>query len=218
LKGGKRAKPEIQTASSALVASPERRPADFRRPLHDDEAGALNVLYEAPRDNLRHDLICIVDALAALKAKCEGERRGEVGRVGGGKLVGGVRHRPTIAEARERSKNMRGEILLSAILLASPVFADSPDISARRLLASWKDQDPSMRMLAEVIASAFSSGLSWRGLVGGKVVYCPPPGLKGGQVMSAFGRFLEDHPEMAEKTYGDALAASLSREFPCQVK
>ena len=75
-----------------------------------------------------------------------------------------------------------------------------------------------MRMLAEVIASAFSSGLSWRGSLGGKAVFCPPPGLKGGQVMSAFGRFLEDHPEMAEKTYGDALAASLSREFPCQVK
>ena len=36
--------------------------------------------------------------------------------------------------------------------------------------------------------------------------------------MSAFGRFLQEHPEMAEKTYGDALAASLSREFPCQVK
>jgi hypothetical protein len=54
---------------------------------------------------------------------------------------------------------MRGAIAIVAMLLASPVSADSPDISARRLLASWKDQDPTMRMVAEVIASAFASGL-----------------------------------------------------------
>ena len=52
-----------------------------------------------------------------------------------------------------------------------------------------------MRMIAEVIASAFSSGLSWRGSLGGKEVYCPPPGLRGGQVMNAFDGFLENHPE-----------------------
>ena len=39
-------------------------------------------------DDLRHDLICIVDALAALVAQCEGERRGEVGRIGGRETVG----------------------------------------------------------------------------------------------------------------------------------
>jgi hypothetical protein len=36
--------------------------------------------------------------------------------------------------------------------------------------------------------------------------------------MSALEQFVADHPEMAEKLYGDALAASLSREFPCQVQ
>ena len=70
---------------------------------------------------------------------------------------------------------MRGGIVLVAMLLASAVWAQSPDISARRLLSGWKAEDPSMRMLAEVIASAFASGLSWSSAHGGKEVYCPPP-------------------------------------------
>ena len=113
---------------------------------------------------------------------------------------------------------MRGAILVVAMLLAPSAWADSPDISARRLLAEWNGQDPMTRMVAEVIASAFSSGLSWRGSVGGKEVYCPPPGLKGQQVMIAFERFLADNPDMAEMPYGDAMAASLSRAFPCQAQ
>ena len=36
--------------------------------------------------------------------------------------------------------------------------------------------------------------------------------------MSALERFLEDNPNMAEKPYGDAMAASLSRAFPCRVQ
>ena len=75
-----------------------------------------------------------------------------------------------------------------------------------------------MRMLAEVIASAFSSGLSWRGSLAAKEVYCPPPGLKGQQVMSTFEQFLEDNPDMAEKRYGDVMAASLTHAFPCQTQ
>ena len=39
--------------------------------------------------------------------------------------------------------------------------------------------------------------------------------MKGSEAMSAFERFLVDHPDMADRPYGDALAASLSREFPC---
>jgi hypothetical protein len=46
-----------------------------------------------------------------------------------------------------------------------------------------------MRMVAEVIASAFASGLSWKGSLGGKEVYCSPPVLKGGQVMTALTGF-----------------------------
>ena len=113
---------------------------------------------------------------------------------------------------------MRVAILLVLMLLAPSVRADSPDISARRLLLSWKDKDPSMSMVAEVIAAAFSSGLSWRGSLGGKEVYCPPPGLKGHEIMGAFEKFLEENPEMADKQYGDAMAASLSRAFPCDAR
>ena len=50
----------------AFVSSPERCGADFRRPLHDDEAGALKVLHKPPGDDLRHDLVGVVDALPAL--------------------------------------------------------------------------------------------------------------------------------------------------------
>ena len=113
---------------------------------------------------------------------------------------------------------MRGAILIVAMLLTFSVAAQSPDISARRLLAGWKAQDPSMRMLAEVIAAAFSGGLSWRGSLAGKEIYCPPPGLKGHEIMISFEQFLKDNPDMADKPYGDAMASTLSRTFPCQAQ
>jgi Rap1a immunity proteins len=106
----------------------------------------------------------------------------------------------------------------TAALIASGARADGPDISAQRLLDSWKGEDPGMRMVAEVIASAFASGLSWRSTLAGKEVYCPPQGFKGGQVMAALDQFLVSNPDMAEKSYGDAMAVSLTRAFPCQVQ
>jgi hypothetical protein len=78
-----------------------------------------------------------------------------------------------------------------AMLIASAAQADGPHISAQRVLASWKDADPGMRMVAEVIASAFAS-------TAGKRAYCPSPDLKGGQIISAFEDFLRDNPKMAE--------------------
>src|SRR5208283_5386646 len=111
------------------------------------------VLHKALGDDRRHDLVRVVDALASLVSERVGERRGKVGRVGGRELVG-IGHRRTMVEERERSNNMRTAIVFVAMLLALPVRADSPDISARRLLSGWKDQGPSMHMLAEVIASA----------------------------------------------------------------
>jgi hypothetical protein len=60
----------------------------------------------------------------------------------------------------------------TAALIASAAQADGPDISAQRLLESWKGEDPGMRMVAEVIASAFASGFSWGGTDAGKRVYC----------------------------------------------
>ena len=100
-------------------------------------------------------------------------------------------------------------------LIASAAHADGPDISAQRLLESWKGEDPGMRMVAEVIASAFASGFSWGGAAAGKRVYCASPDLKGGQIMSAFEQFLRDNPKMADEPYGAAMAETLSKAFPC---
>jgi hypothetical protein len=108
--------------------------------------------------------------------------------------------------------------VLAVTLIAFAAQADGPDISAQRLLSAWKGEDPNMRMVAEVIASAFASGLSWKGTLGGKEVYCPPRGLKGGDVMTTLDQFLVSNSDMAEKSYGDAMAASLSRAFPCQAQ
>jgi hypothetical protein len=117
---------------------------------------------------------------------------------------------PRIALTRERNQ------VFVATAIASAAQAGAPDISAQRLLSAWKGEDPNMRMVAEVIASAFASGLSWKGSLGGKEVYCPPPGFKGGQVMTTLDEFLASNPDLAEKSYGDAMAMSLTRAFPCQ--
>jgi hypothetical protein len=80
------------------------------------------------------------------------------------------------------------------------------------LRVSWLDEDPGVRMAAEVIAS----GIAWNGSLSGKGLYCPPRGLKGGQVMTALEQFLKDRPDIAEKSYGDAMAASLTRALPAR--
>ena len=67
------------------------------------------------------------------------------------------------------------------MLLAAPASADSP--TARRLLADWKSDDAMMSMVAEVIASAFATGLSTAGSLSGKPVYCPPPNQRGSEAL-----------------------------------
>jgi hypothetical protein len=108
--------------------------------------------------------------------------------------------------------------VLVAILIASAARADGLDISAQHLLSSWQDEDPSMKMVAEVIASAFASGFSWGGEAGGKRAYCAQPDLKGRQIMSAFEEFLRDNPKMADQPYGAAMAGTLSKAFPCSAQ
>jgi hypothetical protein len=49
-----------------------------------------------------------------------------------------------------------------------------------------------------------------------KEVYCPPPGLTGRQIMTAFERFIADTPGMVDKPYGATLPQSLRAAFPCQ--
>ena len=105
--------------------------------------------------------------------------------------------------------------VFAAMLVASTALADGPDISAQHLLSSWQDEDPGMKMVAEVIASAFASGFSWGGDTAGKHAYCAPPDLKGAQIMSAFEEFLKDNPNMADQPYGAAIAGTLIKSFPC---
>jgi hypothetical protein len=107
-----------------------------------------------------------------------------------------------------------------AMALSTPGRAEPPDISAQRLLTSWREGDPGTKMLAEVIASAFASGMSWAGTIEGHPVYCPPSTapLTGNQLMSILERFVSDNPTSADKTYGFALSASLTRAFPCRVE
>jgi len=57
----------------------QRCAVDRRWPPHDHEARALEALDKALGDDLGHELVGVVDALAALEAEREGERRGEVG-------------------------------------------------------------------------------------------------------------------------------------------
>ena len=70
----------------------------------------------------------------------------------------------------------------------------------------------------QVIASAFASGLAAAGKLGGREVVCPPSDLGGKQIMSALEQFVADNPDLADQLYGVAMAASLSRAFPCAVK
>jgi len=45
--------------------TPYRRASDLWRPFIDDKSGPLQMLNQATRDNLRHDLIGVVNALGA---------------------------------------------------------------------------------------------------------------------------------------------------------
>jgi hypothetical protein len=65
---------ESQRPGSAIKPARQRRTADRRRPLHHDEPSTtLEVLNEALGDDLRHELVGVVDALAALEAEREGK-------------------------------------------------------------------------------------------------------------------------------------------------
>jgi hypothetical protein len=112
-------------------------------------------------------------------------------------------------------------ILLAVVIVALTipgVRAGPEDATAQNLLENWKDGDPSTTAFAEVIASAFASGLFWGGHLGGTEVYCPAPNLGGQEIMSAFERFLKANPDMAGKPYGAAMATALRQAFPCEAR
>src|SRR5260370_29802247 len=109
---------------------------------------------------------------------------------------------------------------LAAVLLAAGwtwgARAGPADTTARALVADWKDADRGMAAIAEVIASAFASGMSWAGASDGRPVYCPPTtvALTGKQLMGILESFVADNPDAADKPYGFALSATVRRAFP----
>ena len=107
--------------------------------------------------------------------------------------------------------------VLLAVAWTSGARAGPADTTARALVADWKAGDREMAAVAEVIASAFASGMSWAGTIEGHPLYCPPPigAFTGNQAMSILENFIVDHPETADQTYGFALSASLRHAFPC---
>ena len=98
-----------------------------------------------------------LDALATVEAQLVCERIGKVARISEREAVGGIGLWRKISDCLERREDM-GSHHLCRNAAGAPVWADTPDISARRLLSGWRAEDPNMRMLAEVIASAFASG------------------------------------------------------------
>ena len=108
-------------------------------------------------------------------------------------------------------------VVLLVAVWSSETRADPADATARSLMAAWKDADPNMAAVAEVIASVFASGMSWVGRSKPFPSYCPPQAaaLTGPQLMAIVERFIADNPDSADKTYGYALSAGLCRAFPC---
>jgi hypothetical protein len=83
-------------------------------------------------------------------------------------------------------------------LIASAALADSPDMSARHLLSGRQNEDPGLRMVAEVITSGFASGFSWGGHADGKRVCCALP---------------RESPKMAGEPYGAARVGRSARRY-----
>src|SRR5208283_1543915 len=82
------------------------------------------------------------------------------------------------------------------------------------LVADWENGDREMAAVAEVIASAFASGMSWAGTIEGHPLSPPTVAFTGNKVMRILESFIADHPETADKIYGFALSASLRPAVP----
>src|SRR5208337_4370582 len=115
-------------------------------------------------------------------------------------------------------RNLFGLALMAAAVLVwtSGARAGPADTTARALVADCENGDREMAAVAEVIASAFASGMSWAGTIEGHPLYCPPPTVAstGNKVMRVLESFIADHPETADKIYGFALSASLRPAVP----
>ena len=63
------------------------------------------MVHKSGGDDLGHDLVRVVDALAALISQCEGEGGGKVARVGRREVFGRVEHATEVAQRLEQDKN-----------------------------------------------------------------------------------------------------------------
>lgn len=68
-----------------------------RRFLHDDEAGVFQMPPDPVAGNLGREFVAIVHPLSPAKCEGEGDGLGQIVRISGGELFGGVGHCPTIA-------------------------------------------------------------------------------------------------------------------------
>ena len=77
---------------SAFESTSKRRRAHFCRPFHYDKPGSFKMVRKSFGDDLGHDLVRVVDALAALISQREREGGGKVGEVGGREAFRRVGH------------------------------------------------------------------------------------------------------------------------------
>ncbi len=73
-------------------------------------------------------------------------------------------------------RNLHNLKKITTVVLLAPVWtsgarADAARTMARALVADWKAGDREMAAVAEVIASAFASGMSWAGTIEGHSLY-----------------------------------------------
>ncbi|MGO8919247.1 MAG: hypothetical protein ACLQJR_25375 [Stellaceae bacterium] len=73
-----------------------------------------------------------------------------------------------------------------------------------------------MAAVAEVIASAFASGMSWAGTIEGDPLYCPPPigAFTGNQVMNILESFIADHSRDGRQNLWPSAPRQLAADIP----
>ena len=71
------------------MTAPQGRSTDLRWPLHDHEAGALQVAHNALSSDCGHILVGMMNALATFEPQREGDRGGEVFQLSGPQFIVG---------------------------------------------------------------------------------------------------------------------------------
>ncbi len=114
---------------------------------------------------------------------------------------------------------MMAAVVLLATVWTSGALAGLADTTARALVADWKDGDREMAAIAEVIASAFASGMSWAGTIEGHPLYCPPPigAFSDTQAMNILGASLPIIPRPPTKPTALRSPPACGRRSPARL-